>query len=70
MVAAVDYRHVDRQMGEPFGGVKAGKPSAHDEHAGTVSRRRTRSGSGVALNLLDRIAHAAPLPESAPSLCL
>jgi hypothetical protein len=57
MIAAIDYRDVDRQMREPFGGVKAGKARADDDDAGTASWRRNAGGFGFGLMLLGRFAH-------------
>jgi hypothetical protein len=68
MIAAIDYRDVDRQMREPFGGVKAGKACADDDNAGMVSRRRGAGGCGFGLMLScrfgrrfgRRFAHGTP----------
>jgi hypothetical protein len=53
MIAAIDYRDVDRQMPKPFGGVKAGKACTDDDDARAVSRLRRRAG-GFGLMLLGR----------------
>ena len=34
MIAAIDYRDIDRQMPKPFGGVEAGKACADDDDGG------------------------------------
>jgi hypothetical protein len=47
-------------MREPFGGVKAGKARADDDHAGATSRRSVGGVGGCGSIVLCRFAHWMP----------